>query len=173
MSQPKQLLIAADADFILQIQAGIDPAIEAYTLLRRIRGFFVATPCVIQELSEIAERGGPIGDLAANALACLGTQLQIMAPPCDGLANGLAHMFAEELVRSGELSEDKYDDGLCLAQASLIGARLLVTNQPEFSEIKNLEIYFIKRDLNAVHPINVTTIKKFFDGAEAAAAKQK
>ena len=74
----------------------------------------------------------------------------------DSAAEAVCEEFVRGMVRQGLLPEDEFNDGLILAETSLVEVPLLVTSDKHLLNIDEdaLHLKFHEADLSPVHPIH-------------------
>jgi len=134
---------------------------------RRLRpARILVTPTVFQELVYLAERGYTEPDRqqatrALHGLAGWGLDLVNLVP----VGHGIVERMADKLQQSRLLPAEEYNDGLILAEASLLGCAILLTGD---AHLRGLDFQRTSLELKAFDvemPVIVTPrelVAKFF-----------
>src|SRR5687767_11911999 len=124
-------LVAVDSNVVMDLGAGAEVVVDAFTTIRqRLHSArIVIPPTVQQELLHIARRGDTEQERNC-ALAGIQAARQRRIVPVDlmPVAHGIVARVAERLRIRGLLPPEEMNDSLLVAEAALLEARLLLSN---------------------------------------------
>ena len=130
MPNPRNLLIAVDTNVPLDLAVDKEHVLDALEVIRRRLkpSRILVTPTMFHELVYLASESetGPERDHAARAVhGHSGWNLDLvnLIP----VAHGLAERIADKLQQTNLLPAEEYNDGLVLAEVSLLGCAILLT----------------------------------------------
>lgn len=168
MRPPRSPLIAVDTNVPLDLADCKEHAFDAMDVIRRrLRpARILVTPTVFQELVYLAERSYTEPDRqqatrALHGLSGWGLDLVNLVP----VGHGIVERMADKLQQSGLLPTEEYNDGLILAEASLLGCAILLTGD---AHLRGLDFQRTSLELKAFDvemPVIVTPrelVAKFF-----------
>ena len=158
MAAPGIKRLAVDSNLLFDLAAGED---FAHTFLESFqeRGYsFRAPPTVVEELVFISLKRTTRdpSEIAICGLAQMALQnmLSWQITPFDlpPVGRGITEQFARILQQRGHLPEGEFNDGLILAETSLAGIPVLVTNDRHLTDIDpvQLRLSFESSDLTPV-----------------------
>lgn len=133
------MLIAADTNVLLDRATDNADVIDALgTIRERIKAArFIVTPTAIQELAALYEKGNQEQKLAAErALSCLhswGFEPINLIPAGHGIVEQIALTFRLK----GILPEDEVNDGFIIAEAALLGCKILLSADTHLLEAQS------------------------------------
>ena len=151
----------AKKGFALDLNLPLDLASEepyAHKLVKFLRDNSFSLwlpPTAITELALIASSfEHPSNSLAVKAARCL-TTWGIAPYDLVSVGHGITEQFARALIKRGLLPEDEFNDGVILAEASLMGVQSIITSDKHLTEIDEdeLSLVFQERDLSPVSVI--------------------
>jgi hypothetical protein len=119
-------------------------------------------PTAVTELALIAKTfEHPSNSLAITAARCL-TTWGIAPYDLISVGHGITEQFARALIRRGLLPEDEFNDGVILAEASLMGVTSLISSDEHLTKIDEdeLALVFQERDLS---PVSVIRPRRLVD----------
>src|SRR2546427_311961 len=120
--------LAFDVNFPLDLAGDKDFAHKLLEAVRFLGHQLYLPPTAAIELRLISrEFDHPANGLALKALPCL-TTWGIFPFDLKSVGHGLTDLFARTLITRGLLPEAEFDDGLILAEASLMEVAALVTS---------------------------------------------
>ena len=146
---------ALDLNLPLDLAAGEPYAHKLVKFLREQSYSLWLPPTAITELALIVRNfGHPSNSLAVKAARCL-TTWGIAPYDLVSVGHGITEQFARLLIKKGLLPEEEFDDGLILAEASLMGVASLITSDKHLTKIPDpdLVLAFQERDLTPVSVI--------------------
>jgi predicted nucleic acid-binding protein len=158
MAAPGIKKLAVDSNLLFDLAAGKDFA-HTFREAFQERGYsFRAPPTVVAELVFISLKptarnsfeAAP-GSLARIALQSM-LSWQIAPFDLPPVGHGITEQFARMLQQRGYLPEGEFNDGLILAETSLAGIPVLVTNDHHLTDIDpvQLRLSFESSDLTPV-----------------------
>lgn len=128
---PRGPLIAVDTNVPLDLADRKEHALDAMEVVRRRLkpGRILITPTVFQELVFLAEEADAVADRdqakrVLHGLAQWGLDVVNLVP----VGHGIVERIADRLRESGLLPAEEYNDGLILAEATLLGCAILLTS---------------------------------------------
>jgi predicted nucleic acid-binding protein len=129
---PRSPLIAVDTNVPLELADCKEHALDALDVIgRRLKpARILVTPTVFQELVYLADGGATKAEReqaarALRGLAQWGLDLVNLVP----VGHGIVERIADKLQESQLLPAEEYNDGLILAEASLLGCAVLLTGR--------------------------------------------
>jgi len=145
---------ALDVNIVLDLAAEKDFALKLLKALHGQGYSFLLPPTALTELTLIAKTfSHPSNQLAVSGLKSL---KHWDIAPCDliPVGHGITDLFARKLITRGLLPEDEFNDGLILAETSLMGLNVLLTSDTHLTALDEttLKLVFKERDL---HPVSV------------------
>ncbi len=154
-TQKKQLSLDANIVFDL---AGKKDFAHDFREVFQSKGYgLVLPPTAVEELHLIFDHGDNEADreLARTALFNL-KQWGIRPFDLDSAAEAVCEQFARRLLRRRLIPEDEFNDGLILAETSLVQIPLLVTSDKHLLDIDEdaLLLAFNEADLAPAHPVH-------------------
>ncbi|HUJ08671.1 MAG TPA: hypothetical protein VL171_01470 [Verrucomicrobiae bacterium] len=152
--------LALDANVPLDL-ASEDPGVIAFhtEFLRRGYELFV-TPTALQEIHVLSERGEPREkEIALVALQNI-LAWQIHPVNLIPVGHGLTERFAQTLIDRKLLPEDECNDGMILAETSLLEYPALVTSDHHLRDIDETDLRIAFDDCGlsyvwVVHPVRL------------------
>ena len=157
-AKPKPL--ALDSNILLDLAEGKDFA-HAFREEFQERGYaLIVPPTVVTELTLKAT--GPAGPKAELAMIALQRLREWGIQPYDlrSVGHGITEEFSRSLMKRGLLPEDEFNDGVIVAETSLVGIPMLVTSDHHLLNIaqEDLRLALDDADLPPVviaHPRNL------------------
>lgn len=162
----KPPLIAVDTNVLLDL-ADENETVWACkeTVEKRLTGAcFIVLPTVIQELADLAQFGNPLqADLASKALMNL---LSWQFQPLNYLpaGHGIVEQIGNKVRDAGIIPEVEKNDSFVLAEAALVGATMLISNDQHLRSIDNFQLKTIldRCDVSTPAIASPWEIAKFF-----------
>jgi hypothetical protein len=158
---------ALDVNLVLDRAKGENFAIRLLKALQGQGYSFILPPTAFVELTLIAKTfEHPSKEIAITGLRSL-KEWGIATCDLIPVGHGITELFARTLISRGLLPEEEFDDGLILAEASLMEVSGLLTSDTHLTGIDEttLKLVFEERDLPSVsvfHPRRlVQTLKKY------------
>ena len=114
-------------------------------------------PTALHELHTIFEYGATPEDRELARLALVSLKSWHIQPlDLDSTAEAIARRFVQELLRRRLIPDEEFNDGLILAETSILEIPLLVTSDKHLLHIDEdaLNLAFSEADLPAVHPVH-------------------
>ena len=149
----KHPLVAVDTNFPLWLAAKREEAIEALGILRaRLRpDAIVIPPTAMAELKFQAESGSDarLRRLATTALKQIRAASELRASHLSSTQEGIATEAARRLIFSGLLPASELNDAAIVAEAAVLNAVLLVSNDSHLLRLepRALGFFFLEMDL--------------------------
>jgi predicted nucleic acid-binding protein len=148
-------LFAVDTNFLLDLAAGGDAALDALaTIRRRVRNpVFLVPPTVIDELAWAAQnRTGKPRDMAVTALQKLKREWGFSPVDLIPVGHGIVEVAAELLITAGLLPAEERNDSLILAEAALLNCTVLLSSDRHLTGIdsKALTAVLKSKDLEPI-----------------------
>jgi len=164
---PKLTLLAADTNFLLDLERGFEPALECVALLnRKFPGHIVfVSPTVIDELAWGAENWqGEDQNLAHCALVNLKAKWGFQPVDLIPAGHGIVEITASVLSGSGILPEEERNDAFVFAEAALLNTQILISSDRHLLEIDQTKVAEIlkNRHLSPVIIARPKSICKMF-----------
>ena len=142
-------LIAVDTNVPLDLADRKEHVLDALAVIRRRLkpGRVLVTPTVFHELVYLAEHADLKADReqalrGLHGLATWGLELVNLVP----VGHGIVERIADRLMESGLLPAEEYNDGLILAEASLLGCAILLTGD---AHLRGLDFQATSLELKA------------------------
>ena len=113
---------AVDTNFLLDLAAGSESALDAVATIRRrvSNPVFLVPPTVIDELAWAAQNWtGKRRDLAVTALQSLKREWGFSPVDLIPVGHGIVEIAADLLIKAGLLPAEERNDSLILAEAAL------------------------------------------------------
>ncbi len=165
----KSRFAALDTSFLLALAAGDGHCEAVVDWLGRINVYALVTPTVLQEISDV-ELYDPDAENRSKARRvkdCLSlwTFLYI---PLEPVQHGIAKIIASKLIEKGILPDDAENDGLVIAEASIQGCKILVTDRSALLAINSantdsLRLALLECDVSDVFTISPTEIVEYIE----------
>jgi hypothetical protein len=155
LTVPKRF--AVDTNFPLDLAADKDFAHKLLRALQLVGYSLYLPPTAVGELLLISRRfHHPANGLACKALECL-TAWEIAPYDLKSVGHGITELFARTLITRKLLPEEEYNDGLILAEASLMEATALMSADQHLTSIDSttLNLIFEEREMKpilVIHP---------------------
>lgn len=118
----------------------------------------------MHELGDIARNEVEVDAKVAEGAICHTVNNLMIQRTLEAVQHGIADIFARKLIAKDVLEEEHYSDGLCIAEASQLGATIFVTNQPEMLGIENIGLHLFQSGLDHILLASVEEILKALDG---------
>lgn len=143
MAAPGIRRFAIDVNFVLDLAAGADFAHRLKDVLIEQGYSFDLPHTAVVELALIARNfGHPANGLATKGMQSL-SRWNVTPRDLAAVEHGIADEFARDLIKRGLLPLQERNDGLILAEASLIGATHLLSSDRHLTNIDAAELRFI------------------------------
>ncbi len=151
-STPRRKQLALDTNILFDLAAGVDVAHDFREIFKRAGYVFRIGPTVVQELAycsdthkdpnqrRLAERA------LRNALSWEITPFNLQA-----VGHGLTEEFAKRLIQKRLLPDTEYNDGLILAETSLMEIPILVTSDKHLLDIDETTLGLVFDECDLFH----------------------
>ncbi len=148
------LAVALETDFLLALALGEENALEAMETIKRLRGYPMASPSVLQELADQVnhQQDEALRNPAQIALKAVATW-GVITPSLAGEQHAICDINAQKLV--AQKLAPSYQTGLILAEAASLKARILLTYYPDWfkADFAVLKIFLLQADLYDCSPV--------------------
>lgn len=154
------MTIAVDTNFIVGLAGGDEETVEAHQTLgsRCPQHRRLVTPTVLLETRFLSRQTGDLllRRAATIALRKLTSEWQIDAGFLSPVQHGIAEQVAREIRWRGLLPQEEKHDSLIIAEAALLNAILLVTNDSLLRGLERLTLELVCDHFDLRAPIIAT-----------------
>ena len=165
---PASPLVAVDANVVMDLGVASESVLDALAAIRQRLRFsqIVLPPTAKQELIHIARKGDNAEErnLALRGIAAA-RRSRIIPVNLLPVGHGIVERVAEELRSAGLLPASEVNDSQLVAEAALLGARLLVSSDAHLRGIDFARLTVELQNFDLTAPVIATPreiVRKFF-----------
>ena len=169
---PNPPLLAADTNFLIDLAAGDNTALDCLSTLKRKlpSAPILVLPTVIGELTDIGSNGDPGSSkiLAIKALQSLRKPWGFLPVNCVPVGHGIVEETARKIRASGLLPEEEMNDSFIIAESALANVTILVSNDGHLKNIEHRALKLILESCDLTDTMIVSPgkiVHSFFNSA--------